>query len=190
MNSGLNLQCFEIYPELKTPRLTLRRVLPQDAERIFEMRSNSATNRYILRNEMTDAATAKDLVDAVNVGYANKQALAFAGLLRHQKRIIGTCGFNRFDHVNNRAEIGGELFVDYWGKQIALEAVREIIQYGFAEINLHAIEAKVLPQNRGAIAILNQLGFQKEAHFKEFAFFNNVYHDLCVYTLFQNAFKG
>jgi ribosomal-protein-alanine N-acetyltransferase len=188
--SDLNLNCFDRYPELKTSRLTLRRILPQDAKRIFEMRSNANTNRYILRNEMTDASTAKDLVDAVNEGYVNKQALAFAGLLRDQKQIIGTCGFNRIDHLNNRAEIGGELFVDYWGKRIALEAVHAIISYGFKEMNLHAIEAKVLPQNRGAIAILNQLGFEKEAHFKEFAFFNSAYHDLCVYTLFQDSFNA
>lgn len=111
MTSHLNLTCFESFPELKTKRLTLRSIQPQDAEQIFQMRSNQATNRYILRNQMTDAESAKELVANVNQGYQDKQALAFAGLLRDKKEIIGTCGFNRFDMMNNRAEIGGELFV-------------------------------------------------------------------------------
>lgn len=188
MTSHLNLTCFESFPELKTKRLTLRGIQPQDAEQIFQMRSNQATNRYILRNQMTDAESAKELVANVNQGYQNKQALAFAGLLRDKKEIIGTCGFNRFDMLNNRAEIGGELFVNYWGKHIAIEAVKAIITYGFNEIQLHAIEAKVLPHNRGAIALLENLGFEKEAHFRNYAFFNDKYHDLAVYTVHKEVF--
>ncbi|WP_300665300.1 GNAT family protein [Fluviicola sp.] len=52
-----------------------------------------------------------------------------------------------------------------------------------------AIEALVSPQNRGAISLLEHLGFEKEAHFKERIFFNNTYSDMAVYTLFKSQFE-
>jgi ribosomal-protein-alanine N-acetyltransferase len=74
------------------------------------------------------------------------------------------------------------MWVDYWGKNLAIEAVTAIVKFGFQNLNLHAIEAKVSPLNKGAIAILINLGFQQEAYFKDRFFHNDKYHDLAVFT--------
>jgi ribosomal-protein-alanine N-acetyltransferase len=87
--------------------------------------------------------------------------------------------------MNKRAEIGGEMAVDYWGKGIALEAVEAILKFGFEELKLHTIEAKVSPENKGAIHVLEYLGFQKEAHFKDRIYFKEHYLDMAIYTLFE-----
>jgi ribosomal-protein-alanine N-acetyltransferase len=89
------------------------------------------------------------------------------------------------ESANRRAEIGGEMWVDYWGKNLAIEAVSTIVNFGFEQLNLHAIEAKVSPLNRGAIAILINLGFQQEAYFKDRFFHNGKHNDLAVYTCFN-----
>lgn len=106
-------------------------------------------------------------------------------MLREDDKIIGTCGFNQIDFPNLRAEIGGELSTDYWGKNIAMEAVETIIRFGFDSINLHTIEAKVSPDNKGAIFLLQKIGFKKEAHFVDRIFFNGKYADMAVYTLIK-----
>lgn len=188
METDIEKHHFDPFPVLQTTRLTLRQILQSDADRIFEMRSNAATNRFILRTAMTSANSAQELITQVNDGWANHQILAWAGVLRDQQQIIGTCGFNRFDYQNNRAEIGGELYVNYWGKHIAIEAVNAILNFGFSQLNLHAIEAKVHPDNRGAILLLQRLGFEKEAHFKHYVRFNKAYHDMCIYTCFKHTF--
>lgn len=84
-----------------------------------------------------------------------------------------------------RAEIGGELSVNYWGKNIALEAVSAIVQFGFDTLGLHTIEAKVSPDNRGAIYLLEQIGFVKEAHFKDRIYFGETFHDLAIYSMLR-----
>lgn len=178
----LNLSCYEDFPVLKTERLTLRKIEPQDAERIFEMRSNTRTNQFIFRPNMKDVEKASELIELVEEGYLKQQNLAWAGLLRDQKKIIGTCGFNSIDHQNLRAEIGGELFIDFWGKHIAFEAVKAIIDYGFEKMLLNSIEAKVNPSNRGAIYLLEQLGFVREAYFREYGYRNGAFQDLAVYS--------
>jgi hypothetical protein len=55
--------------------------------------------------------------------------------------------------------------------------------FGFNQLKLHTIEAKVMANNRSALYLLNLLGFKKEAHFKDRIYFGGMYHDLLVCTL-------
>jgi ribosomal-protein-alanine N-acetyltransferase len=177
-----NSEVFDAFPVLKTNRLTLREIRTSDAAYIFDMRANNRVNEFIARPQMQTQAQAINLTEKTISSFQNKQAIGWAGIL-HNKNIIGTCGFNSIDVINLHAEIGGEMATEYWGKGIALEAVKAILGYGLNTMNLHTIEAKVSPQNRSAIYVLEQLGFEKEAHFKERILFNNQFLDMAVYTL-------
>jgi len=180
----MNIAPFQVFPILKTPRLTLRQITLADAEAIFAMRSNARIGQFIARPSMQNPEDAETLVKKVADAYAAKQGIGWAGILRDGKTCIGTCGFNSIDQANLRAEIGGEMATEYWGKGIAQEAVKAIIHFGFAELGLHSIEAKVSPQNRGAIFVMEQLGFVKEAHYKDRIYYNGTFSDMTVYTCF------
>jgi ribosomal-protein-alanine N-acetyltransferase len=182
-----NQDVFNQFPVLKTSRLTLREIKVEDAKRIYDMRSNGMVNQFIARPNMQAEDDAMMLAERTIAAYQNKQAIGWAGILRNNQKIIGTCGFNSIDVMNLRAEIGGEMATEYWGKNIAQEAVREILRFGLYEMNLHTIEAKVSPQNKSAIYILEQLGFIKEAHFKNRIYFNKNFMDMAVYTLHKGS---
>jgi ribosomal-protein-alanine N-acetyltransferase len=176
---------FSSFPVIKTDRLTLREIRLADAKRIFDMRSNGRVNTFIARDNMQHQEDAKALAERTINAYNNKQAIGWAGILRENQEIIGTCGFNMIDTYNLRAEIGGEMATEYWGKNIAIEAVQAIIQFGLNTMNLHSIEAKVSPQNRSAIYLMEKLGFVKEAHFKDRVLFNDSFYDMAIYTLIK-----
>lgn len=181
----LDLSVFDRFPVLKTPRLLLKEIELSDSKRIFDMRSNSRVNAFIARENMKEASSSEMLVARTREAYQNKQGIGWAGILRDNRDIIGTCGFNRIEHENLRAEIGGELSTEYWGKNIALEAVQAIVEFGLSTLGLHAIEAKVNPQNRGAVHLLEFLGFEKEAHHKDRIYFRGQFLDMAVYTLIR-----
>jgi [ribosomal protein S5]-alanine N-acetyltransferase len=174
---------FDAFPVLTTPRLTLREILPEDAKRIYDMRSSGRVNEFIARPNMNELAAAENLVERTRNAYNQKMAIGWAGLLRDGQEIIGTCGFNTIEPQNLHAEIGGEMATEYWGKGIALEAVKAILHFGINTLNLQTIEAKVSPQNRSAIYVMEQLGFVKEAHYKNRILFNGEFKDMAVYTL-------
>lgn len=174
---------FTSFPVLKTSRLTLRELRMQDAGEVLGMRSSGRVNQFIGREDMKEVSSAKELIDKVQKAYREKKAIAWAGILRDKDEIIGTCGFNTIDHENGKAEIGGEMSPDYWGKNIALEAVTAIVDFGMNELKLNRIEAKIDAGNRGAIALAVHLGFKKEAHFREYFFHKGEYRDLTVYSL-------
>jgi len=181
----INDSIFEQFPILKSKRLTLREIKVADAAKIFEMRSSGRVNQFIARDNMNNIESSIKLIEKTVLAYKNKQGIGWAGVLRDGETIIGTCGYNQIDFANHRAEIGGELAVDFWGKNIALEAVEAIIKFGLDTMNLHTIEAKVSAQNRGAIFLLQKIGFKKEAHFVDRIFYNGTYSDMAVYTLIK-----
>lgn len=185
MQPPMNNSVFSAFPVLHTKRLTLRDILLSDAEEIFHMRANDRVNQFIARPQMEEVTSAQALVERTRQAFAEQKAIGWAGLLRDQKKIIGTCGYNAIDWDNHRAEIGGEMTTAYWGKHLALEAMASITRFGLHHLGLHSIEAKILPSNRGAIYLLETLGFQQEAHFKDRIFFEGEFLDMAVFSLIK-----
>ncbi|RYD78318.1 MAG: N-acetyltransferase [Sphingobacteriales bacterium] len=185
----INPYIFEHFPVLKTERLTLRQFLPGDANAVFEMRINPNVNRFISRGPIQNIQEAEKLVQKVTDSYQEKLSVGWAVLLRERNKIIGGCGFNKIDFASRRAEIGGEMHPDYWGKNIAFEAVKEIVRFGLNEMNLHTIEAWVWPQNRSVVYLLEKLGFKKEAHLTDYVLKDQTFTDMAIYILHKKWFK-
>ena len=179
---SLNLKVFTEFPIIRTPRLVLREIQSTDALQIFSMRSNVNVNRFIPRDEMKNETDTKRLILQVKEDYKQMRSIGWAAEINGTGSIIGTCGFAEIDRENLRAEIGGELSPDYWGKNIALEAVKEVIKFGLQEMNLHSIEAKVQAGNVGAVFLLEKLGFVKEGHLREHNYHNGKFSDLLIYS--------
>jgi len=182
----INSDIFLTFPELETPRLFLKQLNLDHAQQVFAMRKSKMVNRFIARPEMESEENAATLVQQCAESFNEKRGIAWAGILKTNGEMIGTCGFNHIDYPNLRAEIGGEMSTAYWGKHLAVEAVAAIVEFGLEILQLHSIEAKVMPENRGAISLLETLGFLKEAHFHDRVYFDNQFSDMAVYTKFKN----
>lgn len=63
------------------------------------------------------------------------------------------------------------------GKGYMTEAVRLVVSYAFDEINLHRIEAGVMPHNVGSIRVLEKAGFHKEGIAKKNVKINGSWQD-------------
>ncbi|MBI1307904.1 MAG: GNAT family N-acetyltransferase [Bacteroidetes bacterium] len=180
---------FSYFPVLETRRLTMKQLTPEFANEILAMRSNQRISEFIFRPPMQSADEALELIKKVENTFSNKQGIAWTGFLKEEKTIIGTCGFNSIDHPNNHAEIGGEMAVEYWGRRLPQEALFAVLNFGFTKMNLHTIEAKILPGNRSTVFWLEKFGFVREALYRDRIFHNNSYHDMAVYTLHKTSFQ-
>jgi [ribosomal protein S5]-alanine N-acetyltransferase len=184
---SMNLDCFTNFPRLETPRLLLRQIVPTDAPRIFEMRKSVLVNSFIYRPLQSTIDEAQKLIERVGEGYKNKTGLAWAAERKGGSgQLLATCGFNNIQIPNRRAEIGGEMHSDFWGKGFAPEGLKAIIEYGFRKMDLHTIEAKVIAGNKSSVALLERYGFEKEGHLKEYGFNNGEPFDLLIFTLRKN----
>ena len=75
---------------------------------------------------------------------------------------------------------------EYHGKGIVSEVVGLLIDYGFNQMNLHSVEAIIVPGNTASARVLEKNGFIKEAHFIENEFYDGQFIDSVVYSLLNN----
>jgi len=184
-----NPSAFTEFPYIETKRLNLRPILPTDAPALFDMQSDALIFKYIAKVPQNDIEQTEKMIAYIDDAYHKEEMLCWSATIKDSDTIIGTCGFNRFEKENVRAEIGGSLSPKYWGGGVALEAVYAILEYGFSGLNLHTIEAKIDSRNRSARYLLECLGFEKEAHFKDRFCYEGEFYDLEVWTLFDGQLK-
>jgi len=77
--------------------------------------------------------------------------------------LIGTIGlFQVFRGPRQSALLGYSLDQEQNGKGYTTEATNLVVNYAFEVLNLHRIEAGVMPDNIGSIRVLEKVGFHKE----------------------------
>ncbi|WP_338779833.1 GNAT family protein [Metabacillus sp. FJAT-52054] len=114
------------------------------------------------------------------------------GIYLHQsKKLIGQIGFFKVERgPAQKAMIGYSLDQDHNGKGYMTEAVQLIVDFGFNELNLHRIEAEVMPHNKGSIRILEKSGFHKEGISKKNVMINGNWEDHQVLAIINESYRA
>jgi RimJ/RimL family protein N-acetyltransferase len=78
-----------------------------------------------------------------------------------QGDLVGLCGV-----VILRGAEEGEIWYlvepESWGKGIATEAVKRLLDFGFGELGLHRVWATCLPENPASARVLEKAGMRRE----------------------------
>ena len=175
---------------LDTLRLFLRPIKKADKELLFAYRSEAKNNKYQgwIPNSLDDVDVFIDqLATEINTPNSWYQ-LAIIEKLSNQ--LIGDIGIHFFDNENQQVEIGCTLHKTFQGKGYATEALTAVIDYLFNELKKHRIIASVDPRNTPSIAMMERLGFRKEAHFKKSLLINNEWVDDMVYATLRNEWRN
>ncbi len=77
-------------------------------------------------------------------------------------RPLGVIGI-RPGPLPGRSDIGYWLGERYWGQGVMTEAVRAVVDHGFADLNMQRIEAGVFLTNPASGAVLSKVGFRMES---------------------------
>lgn len=152
---------FHPFPELKTQRLLLRQVLSTDAEAVMKIRGSEEAMRYIPRPRAKTIEDALGVVEMLINGINEGKSINWAiSNIENPSEIYGIMGYVNFYPELNKAEIGYMLHPDYWGKGYVPEAIMAIEKFGFEQINLQSIEAKIDPRNENSRKILQRNNYQ------------------------------
>ena len=180
---------FTPFPELKTERLVLRRILMEDAQALFEMRSDERVMQFLDRPRAKSIADAENLIRLIDHDIENNIGITWGVSLTGTSRLIGTMGFWNITKAHFRAEIGYLLHPDFQGKGLMIESAKKTIDFGFREMGLHSIEANINPNNLRSAKMLENCGFVKEAHFRENYYYDGKFLDSVIYSLINNPLK-
>ncbi|MEZ7500782.1 GNAT family N-acetyltransferase [Flavobacterium sp. Arc3] len=178
---------FNPFPNLETERLSLRRVVNNDVNEIFALRSDKEVMKYIPRPIAKTPEDALAHIATIDATIDRNEGINWAITLKNSDKLIGVIGHYRIQPQNYRAEVGYILHPDYHGKGFIPEALKKVIEYGFNIMKLHTIEAVIDPDNAGSEKVLQKSGFTKEAHFIENQFFEGQFLDSIIYSLLNKS---
>jgi RimJ/RimL family protein N-acetyltransferase len=181
---------FTSFPVLETERLALRRITLDDMEAWQDVWSHPDVLRYLTDFETTPSKEEViEVIDWADNIFKEKSGMRWAITLKPKSKLIGSCGFHLYEKENRCAEIGYELHHEFWRKGIMSEALREILRFGFEDMNLHRIQADVTVGNEASAGILRQFGFTLEGTWRERTYFKGQFHDLWQFGLLEDEYR-
>jgi [ribosomal protein S5]-alanine N-acetyltransferase len=174
------------FPELRTSRFLLRRIVPNDLSTVFAGLSNpQVIVNYGVSYESLEA-TQHQLDWFENIFKERTGIWWGISDPTMSKRLLGACGLNDIVMEHKRAELGYWLLPEQWGKGVAQECVRAILSYAFVTLGIHRVGADVDIENNKSSTLLETLGFQLEGVRRGCELKNGVYLDLKQYSLLSS----
>jgi len=99
--------------------------------------------------------------------------------------LIGLCGLE----INPRLQAGEIWYlfaVDSWGKGLATEVARGLVNIGFGDFDLHRVWATCLPENPASARVLEKTGFRKEGHQRQNLPIQGQWRDSYLFALLKD----
>jgi ribosomal-protein-alanine N-acetyltransferase len=106
-------------------------------------------------------------------------------VLKENQRIIGATGFDALDVGHCRGEFGYSLSRHYWGRGLATEAAKAVVQFGFEAMGLYRIEAKCMVENVASERVMQKVGLSFEGILRGYWLKHGAYQDVKLYSILR-----
>lgn len=180
---------FSHIPTLQTERLTLRAMRVSDAEDMFAYAKRESVSQYLTWTPHPDIQHTREYLTYIGQRYRTGDFFDWSVVLRDTDRMIGTCGFTRFDFASDSAEIGYVLNPDYGGQGLATEAVRAVLAFGFDRLSLHRIEAHYIRGNDASRRLMERVGMTFEGLARESMKIKGIYRTIGTCAILRSEYR-
>ena len=122
------------------------------------------------------------------IEFANSHHPVHIFAIEENGQCVGSIGLHpQHDIMRRNAELGYWLGEPYWGRGIATEAIRQMVQYGFDNFNIGRIFARPFGTNIASQKVLEKAGFTLEARFEKTILKNGELLDELIYSVRRQA---
>ncbi len=188
MNIDILKKHFKRMPTLNTEHLMLRKLKTCDTDDMYEYARLPQVTQYLTWIEHPNKAYTHRYLEFIKDQYADGDFYDWALILKDREKMIGTCGFTSFDVQNNSAEIGYVVNPEYQSNGYATEAVREVMRFGFMNLNLHRITARFIDGNTASLAVMKKCGMRYEGCAKSSMYIKGVYRDIHTCAILSSEY--
>ena len=148
---------------LETPRLLLRRQIPEDLDALWALYCNPEIIKYI-PDAPRSYQEAKEELEWFMNGHPKYPELGlWATIHKETGKFIGRCGLLPWT-IEGQAEIevAYTLAQEFWGQGLATEAAQGILQYGFEQLHLKRLICLIDPGNMASRRVAEKIGMTLE----------------------------
>ena len=174
---------------ISSSRLELHQVTPAKLHQLFKEESDAYLMAYFGTNELAF----EHYKSLHNNGMESHQnsLMMFRVLLRGTNTVIGDCGFHSWNNFHRNAELYYRLNAEeYRNLGYMSEILPIVLRYGFNEMSLHRIEAKVAEDNAPSLKLLLKNSFKMEGRHREDYLVGDHYEDSLIYALLCSDSKA
>ena len=175
---------FESIPELKTERLRLTAFTREDMDAYFEILRDPEVQKYLGGGVpvFDKEPHISNWLRTINDRLLKKKTV-FTWCIRDKEsnRVIGRIDLGGFVKKTT-AEISYHLSSDFWGREIATEAVERVTRFGLDELGLSRIQALVMVENQASIRVLEKNGYLREGLLHHYPF-GREFHDVVILAI-------
>jgi [ribosomal protein S5]-alanine N-acetyltransferase len=166
-------------------RIYLREVVLEDWEAFHPYSSNEET----VKHQPWGPNTEEDSFFFVRQILMDKKQrhrsrFVFAIIEKETEVVVGNIEMNIRDW-DGVGEIGFIIHHDYWGRELATEAVHIMIEYSFQHCELQRIFATSCPENIASIKVLEKVGMVKEGTLRKDLLVKGEWKDSCIYSMLR-----
>jgi ribosomal-protein-alanine N-acetyltransferase len=174
-----------------TARLEIRDFVPEDRPALHEYASDPRVTQYLWWGPFSETDTLQFLERTGRDGKARpRENFELAVVDRARGRVIGGCEFLSRRSIYQEYEIGYFFRPDAWGRGIATETVRALLEFGFRSIRAHRVYALVDPENTASRQLLARIGFRLEGHLRKDALIRGEWRDSLVFALIADEWSS
>jgi ribosomal-protein-alanine N-acetyltransferase len=173
---------------LETERLVLRHLAMDDLDDLSTIYADAEVRRYFPEGTLSRAETAEEIAWMLEVDYPRFGYGLWATVLKEDGRFIGRCGLLPWIVVpSDRAEIGLKATrggrcrsddrrggrgglparTEHWGRGLASESARAIVDLGFTSLGVRRLIALVDERNVASRRVAERAGLRVDGHVEE-----------------------
>jgi ribosomal-protein-alanine N-acetyltransferase len=172
------------FPLLKTKRLILRRLAPEDDADVFAIYSNPEVTQFCDVVNLANQSQAGAVIQVYQGEFERDSGVRWGITERGGSRLIGLCGVGWHRH-NFSALLSYDLNQDYWNRGIMTEAIRAVVGYTFDRAGMNRITATTVVDNLASMQVLRHDGFQEEGILRDWGFWKGEFKNLRCFSLLR-----
>lgn len=180
---------FAKMPTLETERLILRPLCLDDTDDMFEYSKREEVTKCLTWSPHPDKAYTLDYLTYLQTRYKSGDFFDWAVVRRDTGKMIGTCGFTRFDFRHDCGEIGYVINPDHTGQGFATEAAQRVIRFGFENLALNRIECKYMTDNEASRRVMEKNGMRFEGVRRQGMLIKGSYRDIGICSILREEFS-
>ena len=176
--------------ELDGEKVKIRKLKISDAEDIYKNVKDKDIGKWMFNiPHPYPKDEARKFIRRTHYRRKKKKSYAFGIVLKTTDKVIGIVDLFDIDWKSKKAEVGYWLSKKYWGKGLTTETVKLVLKFGFEELKLHRIYARLFEGNIASKNVLEKCGFKLEGTIRETEFRYNKWHNGLIYGILEKEYE-
>ncbi len=156
-------------------QVDLKKISLQDADAFSKLANNKKIWLY-MRDAFPNPYYKKDAIEFITKINESPDSYVFG--IWYCNNLTGAIGLHFLEDINRfSVELGYWIGEPFWNKGIATQAVKQIIDFGFRNLNINRIYASTLESNIGSQKVLLKNNFKFEGISRKSAYKNGKFLD-------------